>query len=183
MIRFLKKCLAFLTAAILLLSFGYFVLLPRILPREYRDIVAKYAAEYELEEAFVNAVIFCESHFEADAVSPAGAIGLMQVTRETGWWAAQQMGLDAESIDLQNPETNIRIGCWYLHWLEDKFDGVPETMLAGYNAGHGNVAKWLADEEKSKDGITLDEIPYGETKSYVRRVGWMEKFYRFCYRL
>ena len=47
-----------------------------------------------------------------------------------------------------------------------KFDGIQETALAGYNAGHGNVSKWLADEEKSKDGLTLDEIPYGETKSY-----------------
>lgn len=183
MIRFLKKCFTFLVAAALMLSFAYFVLLPRILPRDYADIVGKYAARYELDEAFVDAVIFCESRFEADVVSPAGAMGLMQVTQETGWWAAQQIGLDTETLDLHDPETNIRIGCWYLHWLEEKFDGVPETMLAGYNAGHGNVAKWLADEEKSRDGITLDEIPYQETRSYVRRVGLVEKLYRLLYQL
>lgn len=183
MIRFFKKCLTMLIALLLMAFFAYFVLLPRVLPLEYQNYVAKYARQYQLEEAFVNAVIFCESHFEPEVVSAAGAVGLMQVTQETGWWAAQQMGLDPETLDLKHPQTNIQIGCWYLHWLEDKFDGVQETMLAGYNAGHGNVARWLADEEKSKDGLTLDEIPYQETRSYVRRVKCMEAIYRFVYRL
>ncbi len=181
MIRFLKKCMTFLIALLLIASFAYFVLLPRALPLEYQSYVAKYARQYQLEEALVNAVIFCESRFDAEAVSAAGAVGLMQVTQETGWWAAQQMGLAEETLDLKNPEINIKIGCWYLHWLEDKFDGVQETILAGYNAGHGNVAKWLSDEEKSKDGLTLDEIPYKETRSYVRRVKCMEMVYRIVY--
>ncbi len=183
MIRFLKKCLTFVVVLLLMASFAYFVLLPRVLPREYREYVEKYAGQYQLEESMIYAVIFCESHFEADAVSSAGAIGLMQVTEETGWWAAAQIGLNADSIDLKDPETNIRVGCWYLSWLDQKFDGVWETTLAAYNAGHGNVAKWLADEDKSKDGLTLDEIPYGETKSYVKRVELVERIYRTVYRL
>lgn len=183
MIRFIKKVFTLAVTLLLLVSFGYCVVLPRILPLRYQELVERYAAENQLEESLVYAVIFCESHFEPEAVSSADAKGLMQVTQETGWWAAEQMGLAPESIDLTDPETNIRIGCWYLGWLYKKFDGVQDTALAGYNAGHGNVAKWLANEEMSRDGITLDEIPYGETKSYVKRVELAEKIYRLVYRL
>ncbi len=91
-------------------------------------------------------------------------------------------GGGAEESGRQHPETNIRLGCWYLKWLDEKFSGVQETGLAAYNAGHGNVAKWLADEEKSRDGMKLDEIPFGETKSYVKRVQLAEKLYRIAYR-
>ena len=81
----------------------------------------------------------------------------MQVTQETGWWAAEQMGINADNLDLTDPDTNIRIGCWYLNWLTEKFDGVTETALAGYNAGHGNVSRWLADEAMSEDGIKFKD--------------------------
>ena len=168
MIRCIRKLFTLAVVLVLLAAFGYSVVLPRVLPLQYRDIVEQYAAEYGLEEAFVYGVIFCESHFEPDVISSADAIGLMQVTEETGKWAAAQMGLDPAAIDLTDPDTNIHIGCWYLSWLTEKFGGVSETVLAGYNAGHGSVARWLADEEMSWDGITLDEIPYEETKSYVK---------------
>ncbi|MBQ2412867.1 MAG: lytic transglycosylase domain-containing protein [Anaerotignum sp.] len=163
------------------MTFGYCVVLPRVLPLKYQDIVVKYAAEYNLDKSMVNGVIFCESHFEADAVSTADAVGLMQVTQETGWWAAEQMGLDPDAVDMTDPETNIRIGCWYLNWLLDKFDGVMETALAGYNAGHGIVDKWLADEAMSADGITLEEIPFEETRNYVKKVQLAQKMYQYIY--
>ncbi|MGN1231332.1 MAG: lytic transglycosylase domain-containing protein [Anaerotignum sp.] len=183
MIRFIKKLFTLAVSLALLAAFGYCVVLPRVLPLKYQDMVEKYAKQYQLEESLVYGVIFCESRFDPEVVSSAEAVGLMQVTKETGFWAAAQMGLDPHTIDLTDPDTNIRIGCWYLHWLNEKFDGVEDTALAGYNAGHGNVAKWLADEEMSRDGITLDEIPYEETKSYVKRVELAERIYRFVYRL
>ncbi|WP_458408085.1 lytic transglycosylase domain-containing protein [Anaerotignum sp.] len=182
MIRFIKKLFTIAVTLALLTAFGFCVVLPRVLPLKYQDIVGKYAAAYELEKSLVNGVIFCESHFELNAVSSADAIGLMQVTQETGWWAAEQMGLNPETVDLTDPDTNIRIGCWYLNWLLDKFDGVTETALAGYNAGHGNVDKWLADEEMSADGITLEEIPFEETKNYVKKVQLAQKIYSYVYR-
>lgn len=182
MIRWIKKWIKRLLILCLFAAFAYYTVLPRVLPREYAEYAEKYAEEYQLEESLVYAVIFCESHFQADAVSQAGAEGLMQVTKETGLWAAGQIGLVQDGLDLKDPETNIRLGCWYLKWLDEKFGGVQETGLAAYNAGHGNVAKWLADEEKSKDGINLDEIPFGETKSYVKRVQLVERLYRAVYR-
>ena len=182
MIRFIKKLFTTAVTFALLVSFGYFVVLPRVLPLEYQDIVEKYTAVYGLDKNLVNGVIFSESHFEPNAVSSAGAKGLMQVTDETGWWAAEQIGLRTDTVDLTDPDTNIRIGCWYLSWLLDKFDGVTETALAGYDAGHGNVTKWLADEEMSADGITLEEIPYEETKSYVKKVQLAQLVYSYVYR-
>ena len=182
MIRFIKRLFTLAVTLSLLVSFGYCVVLPRVLPLKYQDIVDRYAAEYQLEKSLVNAVIFCESHFETEAVSSADALGLMQVTQETGWWAAEQMGIEAENLDLTEPDTNIRIGCWYLGWLTEKFDGVTETALAGYNAGHGNVSKWLADEAMSADGITLEEIPFEETKSYVKKVQLAQLAYKYVYR-
>ena len=181
MIRFIKRLFTLAVTFSLLVTFGYFVVLPRVLPLKYQDIVEKYATANELDINLVNGVIFCESHFEPDAVSSADAVGLMQVTQETGWWAAGQMGLNTDTLDLTDPETNIRVGCWYLNWLLDKFDGVMETALAGYNAGHGNVDKWLADEAMSADGITLEEIPFEETRSYVKKVQLAQKMYQYIY--
>ena len=182
MIRLIKRLFILAVMFALLISFGYCVVLPRILPLKYQESVEKYAAEYGLKKSLVNGVIFCESHFETEVVSSADAIGLMQIQQETAWWAAQQMGLNPETVDLTDPDTNIRIGCWYLNWLLTKFDGVTETALAGYNAGHGNVEKWLNDAEMSKDGITLDEIPYNETKSYVKKVELVQQVYAYVYR-
>lgn len=120
MIRFIKRLFTLAVTLALVCSFGYLVVLPRVLPLQYQDLVIKYSSMYQLEKSLVNAVIFSESHFETTAVSSADAVGLMQITNETAWWVAEQMGMDSESVDLTDPDTNIHIGCWYLHWLDRK---------------------------------------------------------------
>lgn len=182
MIRLIKKLFTFAVILAFVCSFSYLVVLPRIFPLQYQDLVEKYATMYHLEKSLVNGIIFSESHFDPNAVSSADAVGLMQVTNENAWWIAEQMDLDVASIDLKDPDTNIKIGCWYLNWLLEKFDGITETALAGYNAGHGNVVRWLSDDEMSKDGITLEEIPFKETKSYVKKVQLAQKIYCHVYR-
>ncbi|MBM6830200.1 lytic transglycosylase domain-containing protein [Anaerotignum lactatifermentans] len=188
MIRFFTRLVKSLVKLILALCILgvllYLFVLPRVLPLRYTQSVEHYAAEYGLEPSLVYAVIFCESGFHSEAVSTANAKGLMQITEDTGVWVAGQIdGLDATSVDLYDPDTNIRIGCKYLQWLLEKFDGNQETALAGYNAGHGKVAQWLADEEKSLDGITLAEIPYTETRTYVKKVELVKKLYEWIYRV
>ncbi len=182
MIRFLKRLGMLLLTLCIIAGIGYFFVLPRLFPLGYSEYVEQYAAKYQLDSSLVYAVIYCESKFDPKAVSSADAKGLMQVTEDTGTWVAGTLeGMDTSSVDLFDAETNIRIGCRYLQWLLEKFDGYPKTSLAGYNAGHGNVAKWLADEEKSRDGITLEEIPYAETESYVEKVMWVQKMYKWIY--
>ncbi|MEA5057121.1 MAG: lytic transglycosylase domain-containing protein [Anaerotignum propionicum] len=184
MFRLIKKLLIWVFLLLGVGVFGYYVVLPQVLPLKYREQVEKYAKMYDVEESLIFAVIFCESRFDPDAHSRAGAKGLMQVTTETGWWAASRIDyLDVETIDLKDPETSIAVGTWYLQWLEDKFEEVEPTVLAAYNAGHGKVSQWLADEKYSDDGYHLKEIPFAETNSYVKKVEFMQKLYKICYRL
>ena len=181
MIRFLKKTVIAGIVLFLLGVFFYLVVLPKVLPRQYATQVEKYTEQYDVEPALVYAVIYCESKFSPEALSHAGAMGLMQVTPETGWWVASQIGeLDPDAIDLYDPDTNITVGCWYLNWLGERFSE-QETALAAYNAGHGNVAKWLDDADISTDGVNLDDIPFNETKVYVKKVMIMKKLYEICY--
>ncbi|WP_313524037.1 lytic transglycosylase domain-containing protein [Anaerotignum sp.] len=182
MFRFIRKMITWFILLLAVAAFGYFVVLPRVLPVKYKEQVEKYADLYDVEESLIYAVIFCESRFDPNAHSRADAKGLMQVTTETGWWVASRVEtLDAETLDLKDPETSIAIGTWYLQWLEEKFQEVQPTVLAAYNAGHGKVSQWLADKQYSEDGYHLEEIPFAETKGYVKKVELVQKLYELCY--
>ena len=152
-----------------------------ICPKKYNEYVEKYSKEYDLNENLVYAVIRAESNFDYEATSRKYAKGLMQITDATGLWAMQEMGLnDITPEKLYDPETNIMIGCWYLRKLTDQFNNT-DTALAAYNAGSGNVSKWLNDENYSKDGVTLYKIPYGETDKYTKKIVIFKFLYDFFY--
>ncbi|MCI8342033.1 MAG: lytic transglycosylase domain-containing protein [Firmicutes bacterium] len=182
----LKKMLNRLMTVIFVLSIvavsaRYFVL-PRIFGRGNRELVEKYAKEYELEESVVYAVIYAESGFDSNALSPKGAKGLMQITDRTGEWGAEETGIENfETNMLFDPETNIHIGCWYLSVLLKQYDYKLDTALAAYNAGSGNVSRWLYDVEYSSDLMTLDKIPFEETRKYILKVNAVKKIYDFLY--
>lgn len=141
-------------------------------PMKYEDVIDKYAAEYQLDPALVCAVIYTESKFDKDAVSVDGARGLMQIMPETGEWIAAKVGMRGTyDVDqLFDPDTNVRFGCWLLNYLYTRFDNDSRKALAAYNAGQGNVDKWLTQPEYSSDGIKLDHIPFKETRNYVKKV-------------
>lgn len=162
--------------------FRYFVVPEYILPKKYSEIVEKYSDEYNIDEYLVYSVIHAESGFKKEAVSHKAAKGLMQITESTGQWAAEKIGIeDFETNDLLEPETNIKIGCWYLSELLEQFDGEKTTALAAYNAGSGKVNGWLSEAEYSLDGKTLNKIPYEETLNYVRKIELIYKLYKFVY--
>ena len=136
----------------------------------YPDIVMEMSAEYQVDPYLVAAVIHCESSNNKEAVSPVGAMGLMQIMPDTGGWIAEK--LEMEGFDQQQlfePEINIRFGCWYLDYLSKKFNGNRTSVLAAYNGGPGNVEKWLADDRYSADG-QLTDIPFPETERYIEKV-------------
>lgn len=120
-------------------------------PHSYRHDVAMTALRHNLDPALVMAVIEVESNFIADAVSPAGAVGLMQVMPAT----AEELGLP----DVADPAVNLEAGCRYLAALLTVFGGDVELALAGYNAGPGAVRRWGSIP------------PYRETRDFVVRVG------------
>lgn len=160
-----------------MLVFAYAALYPpraRIAahPVQYEQLVERAALENGLEEAQIYAVILCESSYREQVVSSAGAMGLMQIMPDTGRWIAGKFGEEEIFTDqmLFEPETNIKYGCWFLGWLNGRFEGDLDTVTAAYHAGAGNVDKWLKDAQYSADGRTIDSTPYPATNSYIEKV-------------
>jgi soluble lytic murein transglycosylase-like protein len=112
--------------------------------------VQKAAAKYNLSPELIRSVIRAESNFQADAVSPAGARGLMQLMPET----ARELGV-TNSFDVQQ---NVDGGARYLRQMLDRFGGDVKRALAAYNAGPGAVEQYDGD------------VPFNETRQYVKRV-------------
>ncbi len=135
------------------------------------------AEEFGLERELILAVIHTESRFVSDAVSRAGAKGLMQLTDDTNDWVAMLLREESEPERIFEPELNIRRGCCLLAYLLREF-GETEVALAAYNAGIGRVSGWLEDERYSSDGVTLSHIPIEETREYVKRVAEAREVYR-----
>lgn len=138
-------------------------------PYKYREIVNEYSKEYNLDPLFVLSVIKVESNFNPEATSNMGAMGLMQITKETGQDIANRIGdVNFKPEDLYNPKINIEMGCWYLNNLFREFQD-KDLVIAAYNGGRGNVQKWLNNTDYSKDG-QLTNIPFEETKNYLKKV-------------
>lgn len=173
-----KKVIVTCIILVVLLLLGYFALnrandyfMKKSYPLEYSDIVAKEATANRLDPALVYSVMKAESNFNPDAQSHAGAIGLMQLTPDTFAWIQTKLKSEAKYTeqDLYTPEVNIRYGCKLLSMLLDKYSQTG-TALGAYNAGIGTVNSWLKNPDISKDGTSLDNIPYAETKNYVSAV-------------
>lgn len=142
-------------------------------PIYYMDLIEQYAADYNLQPAFVSAIIMNESSFRKDAMSSAGARGLMQLMPDTAEWIAGKLDVDGYHFDrMFDPESNIRFGCWYLNYLSKLFRGDPILIACAYHAGQSNVTAWLSNRDYSQDGLTipLDKIPMTDSKTYAGRV-------------
>ena len=149
-------------------------------PREYREIVRREAAAYDLDENLVYAMIKAESDFDAQAKSSAGALGLMQMTPGTFEWMQTKLRETHDTDALFEPKVSIRYGCALIRLLLDEYEDLT-VALAAYNAGMGNVTSWLSDAEYSADGVTLKAIPFGETRHYVERVLRYKENYEIIY--
>ena len=150
-------------------------------PREYSEWVEGYAAEYGIDPKIVYAVIKTESDFVPNATSNVGARGLMQIMETTYNWIKTKLP-EAEGTyaDMYDPEENIRYGAFFLSYLYREF-GSYETAVAAYHAGRTATANWLKDEQYSKDGVTLDHIPSGDTGHYVSKVMDCYQHYQAIY--
>lgn len=140
-------------------------------PAPYKEAVLAGARANGVRPSLIYAVIKAESNFDPAAVSPAGAKGLAQLTDATARYAAEMGGMEYREGASFNPEFSIRIAARYLRYLLDKYGGDLRCAVAAYNAGEGNVDKWLASEGG------MSAIPFGETDRYLRRV----RLYDFIY--
>ena len=169
----LRRRLVLLLAAAVIGGVLAAVMLPTVdkavdeitLPLRHEDIIRQQSAEKGLDPALVAGVIYAESKF-TDATSPAGAQGLMQITPPTAEHIAQLSGATTFEVDdLSDPDINIRYGTFYLRYLMNRYDENLVLVLAAYNAGSGNVDKWM-DEGRTR----VRDIPFPETKEYIKRV-------------
>jgi len=143
---------------------------------EYVEEIKSASEEFSVPEALVYAIIKTESDFKADAVSSAGAIGLMQLMPDTFSWVSTRLGETVSDDMIKDPKTNIRYGTYYLSFLMERLEN-DEAIYASYNAGYTRVCGWLSDSRYSSDGKKLDTIPYDETAEYVKRVIRAKKEY------
>lgn len=150
-------------------------------PRTYSEYVSKYSEMYGVPEEVIFATIRTESDFVSNAVSSAGAIGLMQMMPDTFKWLCEKNGESLEEGMLYDPETNIRYGTYYLSYLYSEF-GLWETVYAAYNCGPGRVKEWQTCEEYADENGVLTDIPFKETADYVKKVSKAVAIYEKLYK-
>jgi soluble lytic murein transglycosylase len=136
-------------------------------PLKYKNLVRVNAVETGVDAEIVASIIRVESGFDRRAVSKKGAVGLMQILPSTAEFVARREHI--ADYDLTVPADNIKIGTLYLRYLYDKF-GDTRTVLMAYNAGEGNVSRWILNNQKCQ---------FAETNEYVERVLNARTYYRW----
>ena len=126
--------------------------------KEYSEYVSKYSQEYGVEEDLIYALIKAESNFDANAISNKNAKGLMQLMYSTAEEIANKSGIELTEENILDPDTNINIGTKYISNLLEKYNCI-EVALAAYNAGSGNVDKWIKNGTIKSDGSDIENIP------------------------
>jgi soluble lytic murein transglycosylase len=153
-----------------------------VLPLRHEDIIRQQSHEKRLDPALVAAVIYTESRFR-DQTSRAGAKGLMQLTPDTAKFVERLSGGSTfELSDLSTPQVNIAYGTYYLRYLLDRYGDNEALALAAYNGGEGNVDRWVDAARQKGEALSIDAIPFGETRAYVRAVQSAARQYRSSYR-
>jgi len=149
-------------------------------PYVYSDIIVSKlgsSATY-MNPCFILSVIRVESRYNAEAKSPRGALGLMQILPGTGGWIKNSTLSTRELLD---PSLNIEIGIKFLNHLNEKF-GSTILALAAYNGGPKNVERWIEKNSNENELIFLEEIPFAETRNFVKMVISTYEIYKSIYR-
>jgi soluble lytic murein transglycosylase len=141
-------------------------------PQPYDAEVLSAAKLTGLRPQLIYSVMRQESLYQRDAMSSAGARGLLQMLPETARRVARRWKRPRPSADdLFNPVINVPLGAANLRTLVDRFGGQTIVALAGYNAGPNAAARWMPDESLDPD-VWVENIPYNETRNYVQRILW-----------
>lgn len=137
-------------------------------PFPFRQVIKTYAEKRQLNVLLVTALIRQESRFEPDIRSSAGAVGLMQVMPKTGSWAAENIKL--KDYALENPEDNVKLGTWFFDQTHQAYKNNSLLAVASYNAGQGNLSRWLQTRQVNDPDEFVESIPFNETRDYVKQV-------------
>ena len=146
-------------------------------PDQYIESVQKYSERFNVPEELIWAVIKTESGFDSSAVSSVDAVGLMQLTEATFNEISTQRLKEGLAAGMRyDPDTNIRYGTYYLSYLYQRY-GNWDAALAAYNGGLGNVDSWIDENGK----LSVNDIPFRETRNYVKKVNRARRKYEDLY--
>lgn len=181
--RGIKSILLAFLFVILIIVFQMSIVWQWIYPAHYPEIIKKNAAYFQHNPNLILAIIQTESKFADAKVSKKGAIGLMQIMTETADWIMDKGNFpDQYRKKLHEPAVNIELGSWYLRYLIELYDGNLLVALAAYNAGPGNVSRWLETNIWDGTYVNLKQIPFGETRHYLQRVVYLFDRYEQVYK-
>ena len=138
-------------------------------PMPFREQVVARSGDIGLDPAYVYGLIRQESRFIMDARSTAGASGLMQLMPATAKWTAKKLGVAYSPALLTDRDANIKLGTSYLKLVLDDFAGSQALAAAAYNAGPGRPRRWR-EGPPTEAAIWAENIPFGETRDYVKKV-------------
>jgi soluble lytic murein transglycosylase len=151
------------------------------LPLQDASTIRQQAAAKHLDPALIAAVIYAETKFDPRP-SSAGAQGLMQLLPSTAEFLAHLSGgVGFQTADLADPAVNIAYGSYYLRYLLNHYENNEMLAVAAYNAGLTNVDEWVAHARAEGGQLTETEIPFPQTREYVRRVLDAQRDYRATY--
>ncbi|EAZ92927.1 transglycosylase SLT domain-containing protein [Crocosphaera chwakensis] len=139
-----------------------------LFPFPFYNTIIEWSGRRQLNPLLVTSLMRQESRFEPEIKSPVGATGLMQVMPATGEWVADKINL--KDYSLTNPNDNINLGTWYLNYTHSEYSNNSLLAIASYNAGPGNVSKWMKQYRVSDPDVFVEKIPFRETKGYVESV-------------
>jgi soluble lytic murein transglycosylase len=139
-----------------------------LFPFPYEELIVDWSKKRQLNPLLVTGLIRQESRFEKDIRSPVGAAGLMQVMPDTGSFVAKNLNL--EKYSLTDPSDSINLGTWYFDYTHRKYNNNSLLAVASYNAGPGNVNKWVQRYQTNDPDEFVEMIPFKETKGYVESV-------------
>lgn len=143
----------------------------------YRQTLAALARDMNLDEAWVYGLIRQESRFMPGARSSAGAMGLMQLMPATARWVAKRMGMNPYRQGMvEEIETNLTMGMYYLKHVSSRLEGHPVLASAAYNAGPSRAQRWR-DMKPLEGAVYAETIPFTETRDYVKKVMSNTEYY------
>lgn len=141
-----------------------------VYPQNYYIQIRNNAERYNNNPALIISIMREESHFNSEAQSGVGAIGLMQLMPETAHDIGNKNGISFYTNSLFNPELNIKIGNLYYSTIRKMLDNKDVSAIAAYNGGIGSVTRWKNTLKYSDTDEFVEQIPYEETKTYVKKV-------------
>ena len=150
-------------------------------PEKYWAEVQGATTTYSWDARIFHGLVREESNFNRHIVSHAGARGLSQLMPTTAKGVARWMGITVSQDQLHDPKTNLKIGARYFESLVKRYGGDAYLAMAGYNAGEGNVAKWMERFGNLPVDQWVESIPYRESRNYVKRVSQSWQTYHLLY--